>query len=340
MKNEDENGKLRLTLKRHWAMLRMIPRYPATIKTSELKSKLDEDGLAVSERTIQRDLSTLSNAFPLLADELKKPFRWSWQKDAPQLDIPGLDTAEALTLVMVEQHLASLLPPATMARLQPHFGAAHDTLKRLPGKVASRSWPDKIRVIAPTQALIAPSIRDEVQKAVYQALLAERQLAVRYLPRGRDKSKEGTVHPLAIVQRGVVTYLVCTFYAFEDLRLLPLHRISKAEILDEASTRPEGFSIDAEIARGLLGFEASKTARIVVDFHEGSGEHLYETPLKKDQILERRADDVLRLSAEVPLSNELVWWLLGFGGRVEVLEPPELRTRIATEVRAAAAHYR
>jgi predicted DNA-binding transcriptional regulator YafY len=111
-------------------------------------------------------------------------------------------------------------------------------------------------------------------------------------------------------------------------------------VLDETAVRPTGFSVDAEIARGLLGFEASKTARIVVDFHQGAGEHLYETPLKKDQILERRGNDVLRLSAEVPLSNELVWWLLGFGGRVEVQEPPELRARIAAEVSAAAAHYR
>lgn len=340
MNDKAESGKIGMTLKRHWAMLKKIPRYPATITAADLKKKLDADGLIVSERTIQRDLLALSDDFSLLADEDSKPFRWSWQKDAPRLDIPGLDTAEALTLVMVEQHLASLLPPTTMARLQPHFGAAHNALKKLPGKGASRSWPDKIRVIAPTQALIAPAIRDDVQNAVYEALLSERQLAVHYLPRGKDKNKEGTVHPLAIVQRGVVTYLVCTFFSFADLRLLPLHRIGKAEILGEAATRPAGFSVDAEIARGLLGFEASQTARIVVDFLQGAGDHLYETPLKKDQILERLDDDLLRLSAEVPLSRELVWWLLGFGGRVAVREPAELRARIAAEVHAAAEHYR
>jgi predicted DNA-binding transcriptional regulator YafY len=42
---------------------------------------------------------------------------------------------------------------------------------------------------------------------------------------------------------------------------------------------------------------------------------------------------------EVAGTGELTTWILSFGGKCEVLEPPRLRDDVATELRRALAPY-
>ncbi|MCX9157819.1 WYL domain-containing protein [Niveibacterium sp. 24ML] len=242
-------------------------------------------------------------------------------------------------MVMVEQHLKHVLPPATVKRLKSHFDLARDALSKLPDQRSNRAWLSKVRVISPVQRLKAPTIKADVQEAVFSALLNERQLEVKFRQRNAERDSEGVVHPLAIVQRGAVTYLICTFYTYSDFRLLTLHRIQRAKVLDEPANRPANFSVDQLINKGLLGFGDAEPIQLVAEFYDGAGEHLFETPISPDQELERPDINTVRLKAPVQLTNELRWWLLGFGSRVQVLEPKKLRESIASEVAQASERY-
>lgn len=330
------SGSARQTLQRHWNLLHMIPHAPGTITVPEICSRLDPPTTA---RTVQRDLQDLMLDFPLVYDGEIKPYGWSWLKGAPRLSLPGLSTQEALTLAMAQQNLATLLPPATMKELKPLFDEAGKTLAAQPG-LSRKSWPERVRALPPSQPLIPPELRPEVQSAVYDAVLTGRQLDVSYQSRSKGGESRCTLHPLALVQRGPVTYLVCTFFTYTDIRLIALHRIRKADVLDARASRPSDFSLDALIAEGKLGFGQGEQIELVVDFHEDSGEHLFETRLCADQHLERIGEGLLRLSATVPLNQELRWWLLGFGGKVEVIAPASLRSEIAATLEAGAKRYR
>src|SRR5450830_402074 len=112
------------TLLRQWQMLRLIPRHPQKISARDLHEKLKSEQFDVTKRTIERDLLSLSEMFPLVSDERNRPYGWSWQKNAPLFSLPGLSHTEALTLAMVEQHLNTLLPSSTLQQLQPYFDAA------------------------------------------------------------------------------------------------------------------------------------------------------------------------------------------------------------------------
>ena len=46
------------------------------------------------------------------------------------------------------------------------------------------------------------------------------------------------------------------------------------------------------------------------------------------------------VTATVPDTSQLRWWLLGFGGEVEVLKPGSLRRKIADAARAMARRYK
>ena len=74
------------TFLRQWAMLRLVPRYPAKVDTTSLQRALEDEGFPTTARTIQRDLQTLSGLFPLMVDEREKPFGWSWAKSARVID--------------------------------------------------------------------------------------------------------------------------------------------------------------------------------------------------------------------------------------------------------------
>ena len=64
------------TLLRQWTLLRRLPRHPRRLEPARLKDKLDAMGIAVTPRTIQRDLNALAAVFPLVASTGQSPLRF------------------------------------------------------------------------------------------------------------------------------------------------------------------------------------------------------------------------------------------------------------------------
>lgn len=325
------------TLQRQWQTLRLIPRNPRRISASELCDRLLAEGHQVTKRTVERDLQSLSAFFPLVSDERAKPYGWCWDKDAPAFDLPGLSNSEALALLLARAHLSALLPAAILAQLHPLFRMAEHKLASLQGHLSH--WMDKVRVIPPTQGLIAPRLEETIQATISDALLLGKQVQIGYLKRGAKSIETYPIHPLGLVQRGPVIYLVCTIKTYPHLRLLALHRVQSAEAIDIAIVPPPDFSLDAYIESGALGWLPGKSIQLEAAFTVEVAEHLEETPLAVDQALATLPDGRIKISATVRETLQLRWWLQGFGEAVEVLAPPELRQQMATSSRNLAARY-
>ena len=232
--------------------------------------------------------------------------------------------------------LAGLLPHATLAQLAPYFRMAGQRLNTLPKGSSYQAWTNKIRVVQPTQPLLPPRIDAKVQQMVSDALLFDRQMVIRYQKRGEDKLREYIAHPLALVQRGAITYLVATLFDYADALLLAMHRITSADILDERVRRPKDFDVDRYIAKGALGFGDGKSVKLEAIFYEPAAEHLYETPLSGDQDITPVDDTHVRVTATVANTPQLEWWLMGFGDAVEVVKPVLLREGVREMVQNMA----
>lgn len=327
------------TLLRQWQMLRYIPRHPYKITARELKEKLDAEDFGVSKRTVERDLQELSLAFPLMLDDRDKPYGWSWQKDAPAFDLPGLSNNEALTMMMVEQHLSNLLPATTMDVLTPYFKAARQHLSVIPNSQHARSWLNKVRTIPANQRLLHPKVKPEVQHTITQALLTDHQLQVSYFRRGDTKPVIFRIHPLALIQRGGLIYLYVRINDYEDTKTLVLHRIESATILEESTVYPKGFNIDDEVAKGRFDFGEGAMIQLKARFNTARGDHLFETPLSKNQTIEEQPDGRLMVAATVADTSQLRWWLLAMGDGVEVIEPASLRAEMAEMIQRMVNNY-
>jgi predicted DNA-binding transcriptional regulator YafY len=328
------------SLLRQWHMLRMVPRAPAKVSAKELCERLCAADFNVTKRTVERDLKELAQVFPIVVDSRDKPYGWSWLRDASSFDLPGLTVPEALTLTLVEQHLRHHLPPMTVDALRPHFRSAARTLSAIEDSAPSRAWLDKVRSVPPQQPLLPPRMDEECQRIVYLGLMRDRQLKLHYRKRDADAPTVYTaVHPLAVVQRGGLVYLVCMFDRYEDVRTIALHRVQHAEVLFEPARRKPGFDIDAYIGSGQFGVIAGEPIDLRASFTRAAGEHLFETPLSADQVLTSGPDGRLSLAATVPNTRALVWWLLAFGDGVVIQEPASLREELAGIAQRMAAAY-
>jgi predicted DNA-binding transcriptional regulator YafY len=327
-------------LLRQWTLLRLIPRAPRKADVSQLLALLADAGHAITRRQLQRDLNTLSRLFPISADERGVAHGWSWLREAPAFDLPRMDGATALSVKLLEQFIPQLLPPTLNDHLQPYFRQADKVLAEHAAPSLGH-WLDRVRVVPREMPLLAPEVDTTVARTVYQSLLDGKRFTADYASRSAPspEPREYVVSPLGLVARGNLLYLVCTLWDYTDLRQLAMHRIRTATATDVPVTTPAGFDLDQYIAKGEFHYPLGPEIRLEARFYRGAATHLYETPLSADQtITDLDADHVL-VTATVRDTEQLHWWLLGFGSMVTVVSPDSLRVEMAQDLANAARAY-
>lgn len=319
------------TLPRQWALLNAIPAAPRRLSTTELHQRMRDAGFEVDVRSIQRDLNELSGPFPLVPMTEGRANYWQWMEGSKGLEIPAMSRQTALVFQLANQYLLPLMPGNVLKLLAPYFERAANVL----GDSHMADWNSKVMHIETGPQLAPPEIAPAVRNVVYQALLQGQRFEATYVRRYEREPVTYTVNPLGIVTREGVTYLVCTLWDYTDLKQLAMHRIRTATPLDHESTPINGFDLAAYVHDGAaFGYpQSNKRVKLKAVFDEGAAFHLTERTLSADQQLKKLPSGDYRLTATVQDTQELRWWLLGFGNGVKVLGPEALRS----EFKAMAA---
>ncbi len=321
---------VRDTLFRHLAMLQLIPREPHYKATTTIKTFLEERGFSVEMRTIQRDLERMSAFFPLVCNRSTKPYRWSFVADY-QSNLPALDPATALTMVLAEQHIKGLLPQVATQQLSVQFAMARQYLESLDSNGFAK-WSDKVRAIPNGKALLPAKIEPQIWQAVTEGLLMGQALEVEYVARSSQVAKTYTLHAQGLVTRHNVTYLLATVKEYNDVCQFALQRIIQARTSEQAYRAKAGFNLQEYIVNGGFGYgalDAEKTVTLRARIDQDAALMLSETPLSAEQCLsEPCTDGWVELTALVPNDQQTLWWLQGFGARFDVLEPQAWRETI------------
>ena len=272
-----------------------------------MHAKLSDLGMAVSLRTVQRDLNTLATTFPLDFDE-SKPQGWCWRKGAAQLEIPSMDAHAALTFNLVEQYMQNMLPRSTLSEMAPWFDAAEGVANSQASSVTK--WRDKLRVIPHTLNKVSAAIHPDIQSTIYSGLLNEKQIQVTY--RAVTTGKEANsypVHPLGLVVMEQVVYLVCTVKDFQDARFLALHRIDAAKLLENPAVNPSTFDIDEFILREFGIRLGKEPLNLVLHIRGVLAKYLVETPVATNQTIESIDSEWTRVQVSVQDTIQLRTWL-------------------------------
>jgi predicted DNA-binding transcriptional regulator YafY len=249
--------------------------------------------LEVSVRTARRDLEALSMAGIPVYSQAGKGGGWSLVGGA-RTDLSGLTAAEARALFLLAGPSSSVTPEAKAA-LRKLVQALPETFRAEAEAAASAI------VLDPASWGREPPTPPKHLEVLQQAVVDGVQVRLGYADRERAET-ERTVHPLGLVAKGSVWYLVGDTAA--GLRTFRVGRVRSVAVTDDPVVRPEGFDL---------------------------AEHWREVVATMD---ERRAT----FRVEVLADRQAVGWLRGqFGTQVMVGDPVDGGGRLRVEIRAHSA---
>jgi predicted DNA-binding transcriptional regulator YafY len=287
--------------------------------------------LEVSPRTAHRDMEALSAAgVPVLA---LRGSRGGWQLDEQwRTEVPGLDEAELRALLMAQPRVIGdpRLAAAAERALQKLMASLPLSLRERAASMRQRLHVDMTGWRHTAESF--PALQT-VQDAVSQ----DRKLAIRYLRAGRERV-ERTVDPLGLVAKGTTWYLVAQ--TPKGLRTYRVSRIEEANLLDMPSERPKNFDLAAYWKSSTQQFNESRT-RYHATFRLAprAAESLRAWRMVQ---AEEGPDNEGWITLRVQFEHEdqACFVALGLGPRVDVIDPPNLRQRVAADVAAVVERTR
>ncbi len=295
------------------AILKQIPRQ-RSITAEDIHNNLRNDGIERNIRSIQRHLAMLTEEGLIQNVGESKPYEYQ-RLGKINLDFDGLTPKESLLLHLAHQHLQNLLPARLMQSLQTLMSEASQTIENSQKAILEREWVEKIRVVETTQPLIPPTIDDAVFDTVTTALYENKQLTLHYRnASGEEKTKD--VYPLGLAQQGTRLYLVCRFPPHKNERSVAMHRILHAKASTLSFERPKEFNLAKYDEDGRFLFGEGNKATLSFTITRVAGQHLLESTLSTDQVVEDLDDDYYRITATVVDSGMLKSWLRSFGDDV------------------------
>lgn len=319
-------------------MLRVVPHWPGKTDSSTIRSRLSDRGYDVSTRTIQRDLQKLSAYFPLICDESPGHFGWSWAYGAEPITLNTMPPHVAVSFKLVEKFMGPLIPSEIAQHLSVYFRTAGGILHELADSDFDR-WADKVGVAQRAHAVVPPEMSAEVVQTVYTAVFKEACLDIIYHTAAEGVNKKAIVHPLGLVVRDPVIYLVCTFWNFDDVRQIALHRIKNAQICEGSVQRKEGFSLQRYLENNEQDIVINSDIKLKARVTELQAGYIRETPISSSQRLSDGGGGFHLLEASLKDTVQLRRWLLSLTGDIEVLEPLYLRELMIERLRKQTCLY-
>ena len=327
------------TTLRNLATLAAIPTPPRRKTTREIREELValNSDFEVDVRSVQRDLERLSGLFPITSDTEGRANCWYWIDQHALTQIPSMSGPTAFALKLASEYLKPIMPPSVLRQLEAYFKHADTVL----GDTSLGRWTDRAAIIRQGPMLKPPVVRDDVQEAVYAALLENRRVEVAYRSKARAPADRIVLNPLGLVVRAGIVYLVATSWHYEDVRHYVLHRMREAKLLDEPAERLAGFRLADHVREDRRFSYPLSAGRLELKalFDADAAIHLTESRLSANHRATAQPDGRTLIEATVPDTADLRWWLLGFGAGVEVLGPAGLRAEFADQARRLDTIY-
>jgi predicted DNA-binding transcriptional regulator YafY len=304
----------------------------------QVNRRMTADSLAkrleVSARTIHRDMEALSMAGVPVYAERGSGGGWVLP-DSFRTDVTGLTESEIQALFV-----------STPARLLSDLGlekasdaALVKVLAALPS--VARRDAEHMRQRIHVDGAGWHQAADDVPTlpTLQEAVWLERKVRIEYR-RNDGEAVERVVNPLGLVAKGRLWYLVAAVDG--EPRTYRVSRVQGVQILDESATRPPKFD--------LATFWADSSASLVANLPRYpitvrvSPEVVRRLWIpgayaRVEHVGEPEADGWQTANLLLQTEHEACSYVLGFGPRMEVVSPPELRDRVLREAASIVAFY-
>ena len=291
--------------------------------------------LEISERTARRDLDALAAAGLPIYSQQGRGGGWALLGGA-RTDLSGLNAAEARALFLVAGPSSSATPELKAA-LRKLVRALPETFRASAEAAAERVVVDPATWGRGTgdgpSGAPPPKHLEDLQRAVVEGV----QIRLGYVSRESAPS-ERVVHPLGLVTKGTVWYLIGDTEA--GLRTFRANRVTSVTMTEDPVVRPEGFDL-AETWKGIVATvdERRAPARVTVLAHPPVVGILRAMFGSLISIGGPKPDGRVEVELRGRSPEMVAAQIAGFGDGVEVVTPGEARTHLATIGAQLAARY-
>jgi proteasome accessory factor B len=321
-----------------------VDRYAPARRLHELTTLLNSTGgltvyeiadrLGTSVRTAIRYLRALERAGEPITEERDGRRKVWLLRPSGRHESIRLTMSQMVALFLSRRVFDFLAGTGFKEDLDDVFARIETTLKRK-DFTAVRNLDRKIHDVNE-----APHIykeRFEHVNDITTALLREERLRVQHDSVSGGKA-QFVIEPytLLIYKKGV--YLAANSQHHQAVRTFALDGFHAVDWLrhDRFEYPPDYHP--SQISEGSFGLFGGKRERIRIFFDEKVSRFVRRRQWHPSQRI-RNVEGGVVLTMDAASSVEVISWVLGFGDKARVLEPAELRTEIASELRRAASQY-
>ncbi len=287
--------------------------------------------LEVSPATLKRDLAYMRDRLnaPIIYDRETGGYRFEKQSIGTQYELPGLwFSAEEIHALLTMQHL--LINLDTGGLLGPHI---KPLLSRLTSIIGSNE--DELTEVQKRIRIESVGARqfhlDQFQ-AVGSALLRRKRLMIDYHARGTDEMTRREVSPQRLIYYRDNWYLDAWCHLRDGLRSFSVDTIRRVEILEKSAENVSEKQLNDVLGSGYGIFSGNDVRWATLRFTGNRARWVASERWHPNQKSRFLADGTFELKVPYSDDRELLMDVLKHGAEVEIIEPPELRDKVASEI--------
>ena len=295
------------------------------------------EALEISPATFKRDLEYLRDrlAAPIVWDPERRGYHYETGAALEQFQLPGLwfNTSEIQALLSMDALLANLQPGVLSRHIEPLRSRIRMLLDD--GDHSADEIARRIRVVP----FAAKAYSSEFFQDLCQSLLTRRRVDMTYYSRPADSSSERRVSPQRLIYYRDNWYLDAWCHLRKGLRSFAIDAITALQMTTETAKEVDDAELNRELESGYGIFSGAATNLARLRFKPEIARWVSRETWHPQQVSEYDEDGFYLLSVPYSMDTELIMEILKYADDVEVLEPLQLRARVAQRVAATQALY-
>ena len=288
------------------------------------------DELEVTQRSVQRYISTLRNSVGLDIEEEDGRYRMGRGSRLPPMQ---LDRYQAMALLVALRLLHQMTPDHSPAAV----GAYAELARALHNPLVTRVVAATIE--AAEERPPNPQ-RRQIERIVIDGLVQGRVVEITYTD-AKGQGSRRAIRPYFLEPRpeGRTVYVFALDDSSREVRSFRIDRIGEARLLPSAFRVPEDFDIDSLVAGSWGIWHGPGRDEVLLRFAAEVARRVRETVWHRSAQLTDLGDGGIEMRLVVASEVEMRSWVLGWGANVEVLGPTSLREHVAEIMRRGAEIY-
>jgi predicted DNA-binding transcriptional regulator YafY len=317
----------------------ILARHPKGLSLYELA-----DALGVTVRTMRRYMVEMEREFDLESAPVKPGGQLLWRLRSSEIPRKlELRRTQAYALLAARRVFEPMRGSALFEEIDMAISKLIAVAQR-PGRGPNAGLADarlEQRFLYLPHAPKNYAQKTEELDDLFQAVSDLRPLALLYRSAQKADEERITIHPYALVLHRDSVYCVGYHVARSEIRTFVLDRMRDTQCaITDRFELPDEFDVN-QYFQGELGIWRDTTPhKVVIEFDAHAADYVRMRTVHASQKLQGIAGGGLRLTMTVGNLNPVVSWVLEWGQRARVVEPPELAQRVESELAAALKLYR